>query len=93
MSNASLEAGCWNVKDGGKQGNDVGCWKPTWKRGVEAHLCVLTMSVRVCANEFCVYLKHNDMPWEQFIWLKIKGVQGVSLSVKILKSTEEFSFF
>lgn len=51
------------------------------------------MSVRVCANEFCVYLKHNDMPWEQFIWLKIKGVQGVSLSVKILKSTEEFSFF
>lgn len=41
-------------------------------------VCVLTMSVWVRANEFCVSSKHNDRLWEQFIWLKIKGVQGVS---------------
>lgn len=61
---------------------------------VETHLCVLTTSAWVRANEFCVFLNHNGALWEQFIWLKIKGIRGVSpLGAKILKSTEEFSFY
>lgn len=55
-------------------------------------LVVLTMSIWARANQFCVYLKHNGVPWERFIWLEIKGVQGVPISsARILKSTEEFS--
>lgn len=34
-------------------------------------LVVLTMSIWVRANQLCVYLQHNGVPWERFIWLEI----------------------
>lgn len=57
-------------------------------------MCANDVCMSACEWEFCVFLKHNAMLWEQFIWLKIKAVQGVSLlCAKMLKSTEEFSFY
>lgn len=40
--------------------------KPTW--------CADDVYMSACESIFA-YLKHNDMSWEWFIWLEIKGVQ------------------
>lgn len=47
---------CWKREGRGSAPKDVGCWKPTWKRRIVTHLCVLIMSVRVHANESFVSL-------------------------------------
>ena len=59
---ALWEAGCCNVTD---RWTDVDCW--------EVHVCMSG-----CEWEFCACLKYNAVKWEQFIWLKMIRVQGVS---------------